>query len=305
MSQPGTDIREFVQRFPDNDACLEHLHRVCVGLSGGCPKCGGAEPWRKVGSRSSWRHSCGAIINPLRDTVFYRSNIPLGIWFYAILLFCNAPNGIRVSHLRKQTGLGLKSTLRLSARIRELFASVRLAGILGGEGETVALDTIELRCISRPGCTTLRPATILAIFANGQVTSRIIPDRRQATIVKQAQTLLLPGTRIITEQHVRYRALGGAEYDHFEINGHAACCDNSDALSNDLRAYRAALQRLMKALRQVRSENLWLYIAEAEFRFNQRHSGNAAFNGIIGDGAALYNYDPRKAKFQFDCRTPS
>ena len=302
MTRPGTDIRTFLHRFPDNDACLAHLMKIRVGSKSPCPDCGKTGTWRRVSLRSSWRHTCGAIVNPLAGSIFYRSNIPLGIWFYAILLFCNSTHGIRTSHLRKQTGLGLKSTLRMSERIRELFASVERPLIGGGVGKTVNLDTFEVKCISDPGSKSLGSAFVMAVEEGGWIRTVLIADRSEIEIVRQVSFLVARGTRIVTDGHARYRALPEAGLNHVVTKELHEKRSGTGSILPVNEAYRRSLERTMRAYRQVQSASLWRYIAEAEFRFNGAHSQVPLFDELITNAAALFGYDQKSAELDFDRR---
>jgi len=47
MSKP-MPITEFMQLFPDDDACLEHLFKARYGADCECTRCGAKGKWKKL-----------------------------------------------------------------------------------------------------------------------------------------------------------------------------------------------------------------------------------------------------------------
>src|SRR5665213_1853221 len=91
-SQSGTrvsnvqafSVREFFARFPNDEACLEHIMTVRYGLRHTCAKCGVVDAtFHRLAKRPAYScASCGAHVYPCAGTVFQDSTTPLTVWFY-------------------------------------------------------------------------------------------------------------------------------------------------------------------------------------------------------------------------------
>ena len=74
MSKAPT-VLDFMKRFPDNDACLEHLMQVRYGRRFLCPKCTRESSFYKRMKRPAYScEFCGHDINPMVGTPFERTN---------------------------------------------------------------------------------------------------------------------------------------------------------------------------------------------------------------------------------------
>jgi transposase len=195
MVRLGTSIRQFTQRFPNADECLHHVFQSRWGDHTVCPKCGLHGLWSRVKGRSVYRHDCGMHSCPLDSTIFYRSNLPLNLWFYALLLSANSSNGVRASFLRKQLGIGLRSSHRMASSIRWHLSSGARPKELGGPGKMVTIDEAQINnvtCRDR----SRHSSIIMAIASEGQLICGIVPDRKKITLLNQIKKFVLPGSQI-------------------------------------------------------------------------------------------------------------
>lgn len=302
MPRAATGIREFLSRFPDNDACFEHLAAMRLGARMECPACLEPGRWTRSPGRHTMRHACGSYLNVLKGSAFYRSNIPLGIWFYAILLFCNSTSGIRLSYLRRQTGLGLKSSLRLSHAIRSIMAQARRPWALGGPGKTVCVDEVQVRRIVDNASNRHTSAILLGMSCEGQVLTGIIANRSKRLILQALTNRIAPGSRVITDGHASYRTLGGLGFEHLVVDHSRAFHDFKGHTTNEIEAYWSVLRRTFDGYRQVWPENLWRYVAEVEFRYNRRASTLSPFEELIADPQCMLTFTPEDREPLFDWR---
>ena len=89
-------VQDFFKKFPDDDACLEHLMELRFGNSLYCPKCGTEGQFAKLKKLPAYAcPSCGHHIHPMVGTPFERSRTPLQKWFYAMHLFTTTRHGVR------------------------------------------------------------------------------------------------------------------------------------------------------------------------------------------------------------------
>ena len=117
-------IKQFNQRFPDNDACLEEIRQLRFGDAFACPKCTKENKFYRVTGRSAYACSfCDHHIYPLKDSIFDHSSTELKLWFYAIYLMAQIRAGISARQLERELGVTYKTAWRMFNHIRKLMAS--------------------------------------------------------------------------------------------------------------------------------------------------------------------------------------
>ena len=123
-----TDITifEFLRRFPDDDACLEHLLKVRFGNRSQCPKCERETTWHKISKLTAYACQwCGHHVHPMAGTLFERSRTPLRKWFYALYLCTAAKRAVSARELQRQLGVTYKTAWRMG---REIHKYIELNG---------------------------------------------------------------------------------------------------------------------------------------------------------------------------------
>ncbi|NCP12693.1 MAG: IS1595 family transposase [Sphingomonadales bacterium] len=278
----GTSVKEFFRRFPDEYACLHQVFESKWGRSGFCPECKQAGGnWYHCRGTKQYQHRCRARLSPLKDTAFYRSNISLMAWFYGLLLFTNCPTGMRAAFMRRHLGIGSNGAHRLCHQIRLHLASQQRTESLGGPGKRVHVDEVFLRVVVDPALDRRRLSTVLGLACDGKVITGVVPDRKAATIRSAINRFVLPGSTIVTDAARQYAWLAVEGWDHVVIN-HKIAFHNFDGITNNpIERYWSVLRRMLRLYRQVSDTNLWTFLAEAEFRYNRRHSEVSVFDEVI------------------------
>ena len=122
-------------RFPDQEACIEHLENVRWGDSPYCPHCGSFKVSPKAdGDRiGRWNcQDCKSSFNVLSGTIFEKTKLPLQKWFMAIGLIINAKKSLSSCQLARDLDLNQKSAWYMQHRIRAQMASRQEALFLQG-----------------------------------------------------------------------------------------------------------------------------------------------------------------------------
>jgi transposase len=132
-------VEEFFERFPTDDACLNHLLELRLGPRPRCPRCGKAATFRKRANHTAHDcASCGYSIDPMAGTPFARSDTPLLKWFYAMYLFAATRQGVPTKELQRQLDVPYKTAWRIGHRLRRSMAAVNRAAPLGGPIRRIA-----------------------------------------------------------------------------------------------------------------------------------------------------------------------
>jgi transposase-like zinc ribbon protein len=125
----------FLELFPDNDACLEHLKERFFADGTKCPKCGKASKFHRIKGRSAYScQYCGNHVYPTAGTIFHKSTVSLQLWFYAIYLMSSTRCGISAKQLEREIGVTYKTAHRMFKQIRTLLSDDD-EGPLSGEVE--------------------------------------------------------------------------------------------------------------------------------------------------------------------------
>lgn len=123
-ASPEFSVREFFARFPNEEACLEHIMSVRFGGTlMDCPSCGAEGQFHKLRDRRVYScPHCLHQIAPTANTILHDTRTPLVSWFYAMYLFCTTRHGVSGKELQRQLGVTYKTAYRMGMQIRKLTA---------------------------------------------------------------------------------------------------------------------------------------------------------------------------------------
>src|SRR2546421_12514358 len=145
-SESTYSLMEFVQKFGDDDACLEHLWRSRLSPDGKhahCPKCDQEREFKRYQTaqqRQSWTCvACGHHLHPTAGTIFHGSGTSLHLWYYVMYLMTSTRCGISAKHIEREIGVTYKTAWRMCKEIRNYLMEQeddpRLDGDVRGGGD--------------------------------------------------------------------------------------------------------------------------------------------------------------------------
>ncbi|NNE83192.1 MAG: transposase [Alphaproteobacteria bacterium] len=121
--------RRFLERFPDDRACLDHLLELRFGARGKCPKCARTAKFHKIRQIPAYACQwCGYHMHPMAQTSFARSRVGLHLWFRVVFLYSNGQNGITARQLQRLLGLTYKTAWRMRNTIINVKFNMPQAG---------------------------------------------------------------------------------------------------------------------------------------------------------------------------------
>ena len=218
-----TNVRQFFQQFPTDEACLQHLFDVRFGQGHECPKCEREAKWYPLKSEQAFSCQwCGHHIHPMVGTIFEKSRTPLQLWFYAIFLFTTTRHGVSGKELQRQLGVTYKTAWRMAALIREHMAAIDGESPLGGEGKIVEVDETYVGG-SRKGTGGRGVAGKTIVLGmverdGGEAIVKVIPDAKQKTLNAAIRENVKPGTQVHTDSFLGYAKLEGEGFDVRRVN---------------------------------------------------------------------------------------
>ncbi len=222
MSKAPT-LRQFQDRFPTEDSCLEHLMRVRYGARHECEKCGKDAKFYRAKKRRSYAcEHCGAQVYPTADTPFHRTRTSLRDWFHVMFMFTTSRNGVAAKEVERQIGVTYKTAWRMCHEIRKYMGAVDGERPLGGKGKAVEIDETLIGG-KRPGLgkgvyRQNKTIVLEMVERGGEVITRIVPDVKRSTLVPAIKQVVRKGTAVHTDHLHSYHVLRyeGFKHDPFK-----------------------------------------------------------------------------------------
>jgi transposase-like protein len=145
------NLIEIMEKFPDQESCIEHLEQARWRDEPECPHCGSEDVARKRENElvGRWNcHTCLSSFNVLSKTMFQKTKNPLQKWFLGIALVMNAKKSLSRCQLGRDLDLHSRTAWYMQVRIRAEMASqesgVFLKGIIEAD-ETSTINSGEVR----------------------------------------------------------------------------------------------------------------------------------------------------------------
>ena len=275
--QKGLSEAGFVALYGREEQCRAALVRWRWPEGFGCPKCGGAEHCI-VGSRQLYQcNACRRQTSLTAGTIFNSTKAPLTTWFRAMYLITQTKQGISSIELGRRLGTTQTTAWKIKTKLAEV---MRIAG------ETVRLDgRIEMddaylggergggkRGRGSPG----KKPIIVAVQTDDKGRPRQIKIRRIARFKRRrvkslAKKMIVPGATVVTDGLACFRGVTDAGCVHVAIttgSGRRAARVSAFKWVNTMLAnIKCALTGTYRA---IRKKHMVRYLAEFEWRFNNR-----------------------------------
>src|SRR5436305_1232189 len=233
-------LMEFMDEFPDDAACLEHLWRTRYSPDGEhatCPKCDRERVFKRYRTkqgRQSWTCTgCGHHVHPTAGTIFHKSSTSLHLWFYAMYLMASTRCGISAKQLERELGVTYKTAWRMFTLIRNELMEQDDEPLSG----TVEMDETyvggrprgrEIAALSREGMTSHQAGPTAGkrkktpvfgmVQRGGKVAAHIVPSKFQDPAFRHIEARVLPETTVYTDEAAAYRPLKAKGYQHKRVH---------------------------------------------------------------------------------------
>jgi len=283
-------VRDFFNRFPTDDACLEHVMEVRYGQRHKCEHCGEEATFHKITERKAYACSrCGHHIYPCAGTVFQDSRTSLQLWFYAIYLFVTTRHGVSGKELERQLGVTYKTAWRMGQHIRKLMSNAEGFAILQGH---VELDEAYVGG-KRPGKRGRGAAGKTIVMGlkerGGRIVTETIPNVKMATLRNVVLRNVRDGSIVSTDELMSYGLLNGDGYKHGTVKhgvkewAYYDYRHNATHHTNNVEGFWHLFKASVRGTHvHVSQKYMQRYLDEFTFRSNHRHMQNAMFDLLIG-----------------------
>lgn len=286
---PQFSVRDFFARFPDDEACLNHIMDVRFGTRHVCRKCGVESTFHRMSDRRAFAcASCGDHVYPTAGTVFQDTRTPLQVWFYAIYLFVTTRHGVSGKELQRQLGVTYKTAWRMGMKIRELIADTNGFEMLKGHVEADEAYVGGHRPGKRGRGAAGKTIVMGMKERGGDIRAVVIPDVKKPTLRKVVLDNVAPGSTVSTDELMSYGLLNDDGYVHGAVK-HAAkewsIYDYRTGATHSTNHVESFWKLFKNSVRSthihVSAKYMNRYLSEFAFRSNHRQMQNAMFDLLI------------------------
>ncbi len=275
----------FLQKYGNDDACLEKLLSLKYPNGVYCEKCQKVTRFTKVKSRPVYQCSCGYQISPLSGTIFEKTTTPLQYWFYVIFVMSNTRSGISAKQIQREIGVTYKTAWRMCHQVRILMAETG-GGLLTG---TVEVDETYVggkgknrRNVWSDGFEKPKEALMGMVQREGKVYIKHISNTGKWTLLDQIKNNIDPKARILTDEYKSYYHLFKFGYNHESVNHHQGEYVRNDIHTQNIENVWSHLKRgLTGVYRVVSKKYLQAYADEYAFRYNHRKENTPMFDLLL------------------------
>jgi transposase len=301
-SESSYSLMEFMQTFPDDEACLQWLWRTRCSPDGQhayCAKCKQERAFKRYPTaqrRFSWTCTgCGRHVSATAGTIYEGSATSLHLWFYAGYLLTSTRCGISAKQLEREIGVTYKTAWRMLNKLRNI-AMADDTGPLSGDVEVdeASVDGKPKRpqgprvstATTRSDAAKLRERSRATVFAaverGGRIKATVLPSRRGPALNKQIIEWVEPTSIIITDDWSAYNGLQRHFIDHSRINHSAGYYVEGSTHTNTVEGFFGHLKPSIKGTyRKVSHKWLQGYLNEFVWRRNARLSPDAMFEQLL------------------------
>ena len=292
------NIIEIMERFPNQESCVEFLESIRFKDGAYCPLCGSTHVAKRNDSHNHvgrWNcHDCKSTFKAVQGTVFHGTKIPLQKWFLAITIMANAKKSLSSCQLSRDINVTQQSSLYMMHRIRAEMASkndILLQGVIEADETYVGgkprkpnkRDDDDKPENQNPrGRGTAKAPVIGAVERDGNVVAQPQDDLSGKGILNFIMNSIKPDESVlITDEYQAYNATNN--FVKREVIKHQERYVNGHIHTNTIEGFWGLLKRAWYGQHHhYRKQYLPLYVAEACYKYNQRKTENVFDHFIHG-----------------------
>src|SRR4051812_40753097 len=255
-----------------------------------------AQAGLRIGLATALCAGCRYQTSVTAGTILHRTKAPLTVWFWAAYLMTTDKRGLSALLLQRQLGLGSYETAWMM--LHKFRRAMVNAGREPLHGEVEIDDTwIGGTQAGLRGSRQLngRKAALVLVAvekrdrASGRVRMEVIPDFKAATLLSFLKKHVVQGAIVYTDGLKSYAGLQEAGYKHvprIQPTRTALRKGSKSVVPLADRAIGNLQQWLIGNYHGVSKDQLQVYLDEFVFRHNRRRQPMAAFQTLLGLGAA-------------------
>jgi transposase-like protein len=287
-------VAEFEKMFPDEDACKAYLQARRWPEGVHCPRCGNPAVYSLAKRKWHWQcEQCapdGYRFSVLVGTIFENTNKPLRDWYRVVHLMLTSKKGMSAMQIMRYMGFGsYKTAWEMCHKVRTaLIEDIKqLGGIVevdetfvGGKDQNKHKDKRGGR---GGGIGTGKAAVVGAVSRKGNVVARVVANIQAATLTEFIREAVSTKVSLIcTDQWVGYKHIG-KEYPHATVDHTRGQYVVGAVHTNTIEGFWSIFKRgMIGTFHKVSKKYLPLYVAEFQFRYNNRRNPDIFSKAIKG-----------------------
>jgi IS1 family transposase/transposase-like protein len=283
--------RQFEAMFPDEEACKTYLvaRRWPEGVH--CPRCG-SEKVFPVGSMPfKWQcYACapdqGYRFSHIAGTIFENTNKPLREWFKVVHLMLTSKKGISALQIQRHMGFGSYETAHsMCHKIRAALVEpeTKLGGIVEVDETFIGGKAINKhgKVSGERGGHRSKTPIIGAVERKGNVIARVLSRVTTETAESFVREVVSDKVSLLaTDESKVYHWL--TEYPHKTVQHSAKQYVVGAVHTNTIEGFWSIFKRgIVGSFHKVSAKYMPLYVAEFQFRYNNRRNADI-FGTAIG-----------------------
>lgn len=292
---PQMTIAQFDAAFPDETACKTYLQARRWPKGVQCPRCGNDKVFAVSSMPFKWQcYKCvpgsGYRFSVIAGTIFENTNKPLRDWFRVTHLMLASKKGMSALQIQRMMGFGSYGTAHsMCHKIRAALIEpeAKLGGIVEVDETWVGGKDRNKHWDKRSGGTggggSGKIPVIGAISRKGNVIARVLNKvTREHAERFIRETISDKVSLLATDEHGAYRYLS-AKYPHKSVNHNAGQYVVGAVHTNTIEGFWSIFKRgIVGSYHKVSKQYLPLYVAEFQFRYNNRSNPDMFGDAIAG-----------------------
>jgi transposase-like protein len=287
---------EFERMFPDEEACKAYLkaRRWPEGVH--CPRCGNPAVYDLATRKWHWQcHQCapdGYRFSLLVGTIFENTNKPLRDWYRVIHLMLTSKKGMSALQIMRFMGFGsYKTAWGMCHKVRvALMQDIEQLGGIVEVDETFVGGLAKNRHKDKRGkgggtggVGSGKIPVVGAVKRKGNVVARVIENVRADTLCEFVREAVSHKVSLLcTDQWKGYKKLD-KEYPHATIDHSKGQYVIGAVHTQTIEGFWSIFKRgVMGTFHKMSAKYMPLYVAEFQFRYNNRENADIFGTAISG-----------------------
>jgi hypothetical protein len=283
---------QFEAMFPDEEHCARYLvaRRWPKGVY--CPRCGNVKVFPVGSMPFKWQcYECettkgaGYRFSHIAGTIFENTNKPLRDWFKVVHMMLTSKKGVSALQVQRTMGFGSYETAHsMCHKIRAALIDPenKLGGIVEVDETWIGGNDSNKHLSKRGRPMANKSSVIGAVQRKGNVIARVLSHVDQEAAQGFVREVVSDKVSLLaTDENKVYHGL--TEYPHSTVNHRRRQYVIGAVHTNTIEGFWSIFKRgIVGSFHKVSKKYLPLYVAEFQFRYNNRFNADIFGEAISG-----------------------